>query len=246
MCFKRLISGAKMIYTGTAAWNIPVIAKDFFPFKGSHLERYASKLNAVEINTSFYRDHQAKTYLKWAEMTPYDFRFSVKLNRRFTHESNLEIDIADLHQCLSSISLLGEKMGVLLIQFPIKQLFDREKMYLFYRAIRQVYHGAIALEARNTTWSSENSLELIKKNNISVVKADPDLCPIIQAGEIEYLKLHGSPEIYKSNYSDEFLNRLFSEIEIIEKDVWCIFDNTTFGHATINALSVTSMAEKVS
>ncbi len=228
-----------MIYIGTATWNIPKMAQPFFPLEGSHLERYAQGLNAVEINTSFYRDHQPKTYLKWSEMAPYDFSFSVKLNRRFTHECNLEVDVDDLKTNLIGISLLGKKLKVLLMQFPASQIFHQEKMELFYSTIRQVYYGAIAMEARNLSWMSEESLVLMKKFNISKVKADPEKCPGIIAGEIDYYRLHGSPEIYKSNYSHAYLDKLFLEIENIKKDVWCIFDNTTFGHATLNAVALT-------
>ena len=33
-----------------------------FAAEGTHLQRYASRFNAVEINSSFYRAHQPKTY----------------------------------------------------------------------------------------------------------------------------------------------------------------------------------------
>ena len=49
------------------------------PSDGSHLERYARRFNAVEINSSFYRPHQRKTYERWARSTPQGFRFSVKV-----------------------------------------------------------------------------------------------------------------------------------------------------------------------
>ena len=36
---------------------------------GSHLERYGAILNAVEINSSFYRPHRTATYERWAEFS---------------------------------------------------------------------------------------------------------------------------------------------------------------------------------
>ena len=41
-----------------------------------HLERYARRLSAAEINSSFYRPHQRKTYERWAASVPDDFRFA--------------------------------------------------------------------------------------------------------------------------------------------------------------------------
>ena len=59
-----------MIYVGTAAWNIPQIAVEHFPIVGSHLERYSLRLDAVEINSTFYRDHNEKSYRKWYSFSP--------------------------------------------------------------------------------------------------------------------------------------------------------------------------------
>jgi len=230
-----------MIYAGTAAWNIPKDAAEHFPIEGSHLARYSIRLNAVEINSSFYKDHQAKSYKRWAEATPDNFRFSVKLNKRFTHECNLEIEEVDLMENLKAISELGEKWGVLLLQFPKSQEFHCDHMKTFYRTIRKVFKGPVAIEARNMSWMSDESITLMKQFRISKVIADPEKCPGELDGEIKYYRLHGSPEIYKSNYEEDYLNSLYEELNRATTDVWCIFDNTTFGHATNNAVTITDM-----
>ena len=60
----NLRSDKNNFYIGMAAWTIPKEFKNLFAETGTHLERYAQKLNAVEINTSFYRDHKASSYEK--------------------------------------------------------------------------------------------------------------------------------------------------------------------------------------
>jgi ubiquinone/menaquinone biosynthesis C-methylase UbiE len=60
-----------------------------FPEKGSHLARYAGRLPAVEINSSFYRRHKPATYAKWAGSVPDGFQFAVKLPKVATHERRL-------------------------------------------------------------------------------------------------------------------------------------------------------------
>jgi uncharacterized protein YecE (DUF72 family) len=40
---------------GCADWSIPRQYAEHFPDQGTHLERYAQRLPAVEINASFYR-----------------------------------------------------------------------------------------------------------------------------------------------------------------------------------------------
>src|SRR6185436_19860101 len=46
-------------FVGTAGWTIPRAHRDRFAPVGSQLQRYASQLNAVEINSSFYRSDAA-------------------------------------------------------------------------------------------------------------------------------------------------------------------------------------------
>ncbi len=65
-----------------------------FPVHGSHLERYAAALNAVEINSSFYRPHRLATYERWAASVPEEFQFAVKIPKAITHEQRLKGDIA--------------------------------------------------------------------------------------------------------------------------------------------------------
>ena len=62
---------------GTAGWAIPRAVADAFPAEGSGLQRYAARLNAVEINATFYRPPKVGTMARWAAATPDDFRFAL-------------------------------------------------------------------------------------------------------------------------------------------------------------------------
>ena len=73
------------IRIGTAGWSIPKEHAGAFPVEGSHLERYGAVLDAVEINSSFYRPHRRATYERWAGAVPEHFRFAVKVPRAITH-----------------------------------------------------------------------------------------------------------------------------------------------------------------
>src|SRR3712207_233027 len=75
---------------GTAGRSIPKEHAAPFPATGSHLERYARTLNAVEINLSFYRPHRTATYERWAALVPEEFRFGVKIPKAITHERRLK------------------------------------------------------------------------------------------------------------------------------------------------------------
>jgi uncharacterized protein YecE (DUF72 family) len=233
-------------FIGTAGWNIPKTAHHAFPGTANHLQRYATALAGVEINSSFYRDHLPKTYARWAETTPPYFRFSVKLLQRFTHQQKLAVDESQLAATIAGIKELGSKLGVLLVQLPPTLTFHASTASAFCEKLRALYHGPIALEPRHFTWTSSEARILLLKFGVSKVRADPELTPVgeltaWETPELCYFRLHGSPEIYKSNYSPEALARITACIrEVNTKEVWCIFDNTTFGHAWLNALDVDS------
>jgi len=102
-----------MAFIGTAGWSIPALHAQAFAGTGTHLERYGAVLNAVEINSSFYRPHRQKTYARWAASVPEDFRFSVKLPRAITHHQRLTGFEADLARFQDEVSGLGRKLGVI-------------------------------------------------------------------------------------------------------------------------------------
>ena len=55
---------------------------------------------------------------------------------------------------------------------------------------------------------------------------------------LRYARLHGSPRIYYSPYDAATIARLADEAAASEVESWTIFDNTTSGAATENALAM--------
>ncbi len=236
-------------YIGTAAWSIPKEARLEFPGEGSVLEKYSQKFNAVEINSSFYRPHKAKTYERWAQCVPADFRFSVKLAKAISHEQKLNCTRDYLRETLEPIQHLEEKLGCLLVQLPPSFQFDLN-VEAFFEKLRSCHTGPVAFEPRHLSWASEEARKILKAYAMTQVYADPVLVPSRQGPgstndeEFEtfvYLRLHGSPVLYDSSYEPERLALFEAKLKIAlakNKNAWCIFDNTKWGHATLNALSL--------
>ena len=67
---------ASRCLVGCAGWTLPRDVQSAFPTEGTHLQRYAARFPAVEINSSFHRPHRAATWARWAESVPPGFRFS--------------------------------------------------------------------------------------------------------------------------------------------------------------------------
>ncbi len=56
-----------------------------------------------------------------------------------------------------------------------------------------------------------------------------------------YYRLHGSPKMYYSAYTEQYIELLATRIGADlaqERLVWCILDNTTLGGAARNALEL--------
>jgi uncharacterized protein YecE (DUF72 family) len=235
---------------GCAGWSLPAAVATEFPGKGSHLERYASVLSAVEINSSFYRPHRPATYARWRDSVPDDFRFSVKMPRAISHEQRLQGAEALLDDFLAQAGNLGDKLGCLLLQLPPSLRFDADTMATFLAALRDRTEVAVACEPRHVSWFSEEAADVMRRYALAFVRADPlpvpDTLPPNLAGTA-YLRLHGSPEIYRSAYDEGFLDALAQRIEALvseAKEVWCVFDNTANGQALPNALSLLRLLQQ--
>jgi uncharacterized protein YecE (DUF72 family) len=233
---------------GTAAWSIPREHATAFPRAGSHLERYAAVLNAVEINSSFYRPHRTATYERWAASVPEDFRFAVKIPKAITHERRLK-DVDDLlDRFLSEVGGLGSKLGPLLVQLPPSLSFQAGIADRFLGELRNRVQGSIVCELRHVSWFTPEVEALLTELRIARVAADP--APVPGADEpggwrgLSYYRLHGSPRIYYSAYNPEYLAAI---AEVLARDAaagietWCIFDNTAAFAATGNALITRSL-----
>lgn len=227
---------------GTAGWTIPPGHAGSFPCEGSHLVRYSQRLPAVEINSSFYRSHRPGTYARWAESVPEDFRFAVKMPREITHTRRLADTAEPLARFLSEVQTLGSKLGPVLVQLPPSLAFRPDLAAGFLSRLRGSFDGRVVLEPRHLSWFTEQADALLIEHKVGRVAADPAVVP--QAAEpgghraLSYYRLHGSPRIYYSAYSPEFLMALAARLLAARERVWCIFDNTAEGAAAMNALTV--------
>lgn len=237
-----------MIRVGTAGWGLPRQWRDRFPPDGSYLERYAARFVAAEINSSFYRPHRRAVYEKWAAAVPPHFRFAVKLPRAVTHDQRLVAADVLLEVFLDDARGLGDRLGPLLVQLPPSLAFDPEAADEFFAILRGMHDGDIVCEPRHDSWFGADAEALLLAHRIARAGADPARSeaaarPGAWPG-LAYLRLHGSPEMYYSSYEPA---RIRTAAETLRAHrgagaaCWCIFDNTTSGAATGNALELAAL-----
>lgn len=235
----------RAFYIGTPGWALPRDSGREFHGTGTHLQRYSRVFNAVEINSTFRRPHKRSTYERWAAATPTGFRFSVKAPKEITHVQGLKNTREPLAHFLEEVSALGDKLGPILFQLPPSLQFDGLVAGRFLELLVGLHSGLSALEPRHESWFEKEPEKLLKKFRIARVSADPALVPSAAEpggwGLLVYFRLHGTPHVYFSSYSADFLQNLAARILKMAQHsmVWCIFDNTAAGAASMNAFTLT-------
>jgi uncharacterized protein YecE (DUF72 family) len=228
---------------GCAGWSIQGQHAGLFPREGTHLERYATVFDCVEINSSFYRPHQPRTYAKWAACVPAGFRFSVKMPKSISHLSRLRHCDSLLEGFLAQVEQLGDKLGVLLLQLPPSLAFDDRGALRFFDHLVRAHAGPVACEPRHRSWFTAQVERALRDRGIARVASDPAVLrrAAIPGGSrrLEYLRLHGSPRMYYDAYPPAVLDRIARHLareDRATRECWCIFDNTALGHATDDAM----------
>lgn len=244
-----VIEKKNIVRIGTAGWSVPSNMRAQFPSVGTLLQKYSTRFNAVEINSSFYRPHRVSTYEKWASQTSDNFSFSVKLPRAMTHDAKL-VDIGQqLEVFIHEVSGLGPKLGCLLIQLPPSLQFSSSKYRETFTYLREAFTCSVVCEPRHPSWFTDEADAALSEAGIARVAASPSILPnsLKPGGDMQtcYYRLHGEPKMYYSNYTEHYLSAYSASIKHQKQNsnVWCIFDNTANGYAFSNATDLNHLID---
>ena len=230
---------------GCAGWSIPAQHARLFGAGDSHLARYATRFDVVEINSTFYRPHQPRTFERWAADVPPGFRFSTKLPKWITHEARLHGSGDALSAFFDSLAGLGPKLGGVLVQLPPSLAFDARLADRFFAMLRRRCQARVACEPRHASWFAPAVDAVWKRYAIARVAADPAPLPEAAmaggagaAARWRYWRWHGAPRMYYSRYEAPALQALARDLArqgSVRVPAWCILDNTAQGHAMADA-----------
>src|SRR3989304_2476887 len=87
-------------------------------FARDYLAYYGRIFNAVEMDTTFYGIPRPAVVQGWSAVVPADFCFTVKTPQLITHELGLVNAGQFMKEFIHVIRILGDKLGVILIQLP--------------------------------------------------------------------------------------------------------------------------------
>jgi uncharacterized protein YecE (DUF72 family) len=148
---------------GTGGWA-------YFRIPGVHpLAAYSQAFNFVEVNSTFYEIPKMKSVEFWRRIVPPDFEFSVRCNKRITHELEFE-SVPEAFEILDKMVILCNILRAEILHFQTPPSFNYnnaniEKVKDFI-ASAKLNNLRIALEPRNSTPLQPNFVEMLQELNI--------------------------------------------------------------------------------
>ena len=107
------------VLIGTQGWTYNAWVGPFYPpgtRPAEFLSMYARAFRAVEVDSTFYAIPAAKVVRGWADRTPPEFTFTLKLPQEITHERRLRDADDVVAEFLDRARELGPKLGPILVQ----------------------------------------------------------------------------------------------------------------------------------
>ena len=173
------MSDAK-IHLGSSSFTASGWQGAFYPkgLKSSdYLSFYSEHFDTVEVDSTFYGCPTSRTVNNWNLKTPQGFVFSVKAPQSITHDKVLVNCDAEIKEFLDTISILGEKLGPIVFQFPYfdnSQMRDAfaftDRLIPFLNKLPKNYRFAV--EIRNRKWLDAELADLLRTLKIALVLQD--------------------------------------------------------------------------
>jgi uncharacterized protein YecE (DUF72 family) len=229
------------IYIGTSGWSYKHWKGPFYPEgirPADELSYYVSHFDSVELNNSFYRLPDRRTFEQWRDKTPSGFLFAVKASRYITHMKKLHDTKNAVQRFMHNAQGLEKKLGPVLFQLPPGWKVNVERLAEFLDSLPNGFR--FAFEFRNTTWYTPEVLSLLKKFNCAfcIYNLEGHTTPLEVTADFVYIRLHGPGGKYEGSYAEEKLNTwayIADKWQTAGKDVYIYFDNDQFGYAALNA-----------
>jgi uncharacterized protein YecE (DUF72 family) len=176
---------APPVYLGTSGFTAAGWVGSFYPAMlkaADYLSFYADHFETVEVDSTFYGCPSARTVNNWAAKVPAGFVFSVKVPQVITHDRALVDCRAELEEFLSTMGILGEKLGPIVLQFPVfdkGKIKDRheftDRLIPFLKKLPS--ECQFALEIRNREWLNAEFAGLLREYHVALVLQDLSYMP---------------------------------------------------------------------
>jgi len=199
---------------------------------------YCEHFKTLELNVTFYRFPQLSFLQNWYAKSPADFRFAVKAPRAITHYKKFNAVTDLINSFYDTINNgLQEKLGPVLFQMSPSYSYTPEKLEKILNSLSPAFKNV--LEPRHVSWWNTEIYQQLATHNITFCGMSHPLLPddIIQNTSVLYYRFHGVPDLYRSPYPIEYLQKMINAVEQNNqtKEAWCYFNNDVDVSAVKNA-----------
>lgn len=227
------------IFIGCSGYYYPQWKGNFYPQglpPAKWLAHYSAVFNTVELNGTFYRIPKLQDLKRQYSNTPEGFTFSVKMNRYITHTLKLSHASEQIGEFQSLVEEgFQEKLHKFLFQMPPSFQYSEKNLELICSAIPGNAQNVV--ELRHPSWWNDTAEYAFTKKGITFCNVDyPGLKTyFIHSSKDFYLRLHGSPDLFKSSYTDSQLDNYLNKFPNANS-ITVYFNNTFYDAAYKNAL----------
>ena len=180
-------------WVGTSGFSYKEWKGSFYPEDLSNdrmLAYYGERLNAVEINNTFYRMPKRATLADWGAKVPDEFSFVLKASRKITHFKRLKDTQDELGYLVDVSSELGARLGPILFQLPPNLKIDVERLRDFVSLFPAGLRAAF--EFRHDSWFADETYTLLSDAGVALVVADTgadEPAEVVATAPYGYLRL---------------------------------------------------------
>ncbi len=228
------------ILLGCQGWEYPAWIGSLYPAgtrPADMLREYGTRFSTVELADTFAGIPPEPIVTDWRDSVPIGFLFSLKVPQQISHERRLRKSKSLLGKFVDRVSLLGDKLGPLLVQLPpsFQRTSDNEAVLRsFLEGLPSGFRWAV--EFRGADWLTPDMNELLTGFGASMVLADGrwvkrsimlDLARQPHA-DFAYLRWGGSTRARATDSSGALLHRLSAWSVAVEE--LCKAVDTVFGY----------------
>src|SRR4051812_14429148 len=203
------------IHVGIGGWDFDPWRESFYPAglaKPKQLEYLGTRLNATEINATYYRTQTPALFERWGKAVPDGFKFAVKASRFCTNRRGLGGGAESIGKfCAQGFTELGDKLGPILWQMMPTKRFDPDELRDFLTLLPTSRDGIAlrhAIEPRHESFKCREFVAMARAANVAIVIAEHDSYPQIAdlSADFVYARLQCAREEEPDGYSPAALD----------------------------------------
>jgi len=226
-------------YVGTSGFAYADWAPNFYPagVRGNALlAHYATRLNAVELNNTFYQQPRPERVASWLSAVPDPFRFVVKAQRGGSMRALGDAAAQTVEWLTGPYRLFGDRLGMVLYRVPHNVRRDDGRLASLLAAWPSDL--PLTMEFQDESWHVDAVYDLLAAHQVGLCATDldereqPDLR---LTGRSIYLRLR------RSSYADTDVEAWADRLRVFldaGTDCFVFFRHDEHGDSALRAVQM--------